>query len=126
MLGKLEEFFGKHKKLVIIGFVICMAVFAGINGYKHIADSKIEKIDYTRFRAMLDKGEITEIEYSQNKEYMTVVASHGSRYKTLHPRYEDCGACNRLCRRTAACLIRRSGKCPDPWAEGTCDWAHMH
>ncbi|MCI8447093.1 MAG: AAA family ATPase [Eubacterium sp.] len=89
MLGKLEEFFGKHKKLVIIGFVICMAVFAGINGYKHIADSKIEKIDYTRFRAMLDKGEITEIEYSQNKEYMTVVASHGSRYKTLHPRYEE-------------------------------------
>lgn len=88
MADRFKEFLGKHKKLVIIGLFACILIFAGINGYKRFVESKIEKIDYTQFCAMLGSKEVTEIEYSENKEYMTVFTKDG-RYKTLYPRYED-------------------------------------
>lgn len=89
MLERLEEFFREHKKIVFIAVVACVLVLLGFSGYKWYEQSQIKNIDYAQFCSMLDEGEISVIEYSDNKEYMTVITGQDVKYKALYPKYED-------------------------------------
>lgn len=77
----------KKKCLVVVIILMVATVTCGI-GFRH-REKQIKEITYMEFQTLVNQGEIVSINYSKNKEYMTLLLDNGERYKTLYPDYED-------------------------------------
>lgn len=82
-------FWEENKRIIVVLMAIIIMGLFGFSIFQRYKESHMEEITYVEFQKMAEDKKIELIEYSPNKDKMTVILVDGSKYKTAYPDYEE-------------------------------------
>lgn len=86
MIGDLWD---KHKKVIVVLMALVLLGLFGFNIFQRYKEAHMDELSYVEFQKKAEDNLVELIEYSPNKDSMTVTLTDGSVYKTAYPDYEE-------------------------------------
>lgn len=88
-MDKINDFWRKHKVLVMILLAAALLGVVGLKVYMKYNESHIETVSHVELLKMIEEKQVEGIEYSPKKEMMSVILVDGRELKSPYPAYEE-------------------------------------